>query len=152
MLAAPHKTFISHSLEETRAFGRRLAHLLKSGDLLALHGELGTGKTTLAKTILSTLTTLPENAIQSPTFTYLQIYETSHFPLCHFDLYRLTSSEDFVKRGFLDYLEKPYVCLIEWPSKIKDLLPPDSLCLLLSHLENRQRQFQECLWKEALCL
>jgi tRNA threonylcarbamoyl adenosine modification protein YjeE len=90
--------------EETIQFGKELALDLKNNDLIALHGDLGAGKTTLVKGIVSEIAAVERRIVQSPTFTYLNIYETDP-PLYHFDLYRLKSAEEFIQMGFLDFFD-----------------------------------------------
>jgi len=151
MLGVTCQEFLSSSTEETQAFGSHLASQLIQGDILCLQGDLGAGKTTLCKSLISSLTGLPKESIQSPTFTYLQVYETPFFSICHFDLYRLNSSEDFINLGFLDYFDKSYLCLIEWPCKIVDLIPKNALQLTLSHITQTQRKLCLGRWGDAPC-
>lgn len=108
---------------DTKKFGENFAKTLVRGDIIALHGDLGTGKTTFAKGLIRFFTHCSEDFVQSPTFTYLNIYEGS-IPVFHFDLYRLSGEEDFITMGFLDYLTTTEgICLIEWPIRINSILP-----------------------------
>lgn len=152
MLDVDRQELLSSSIEETQAFGHQLASHLAQGDILCLQGDLGAGKTTLCKSLISSLTGISKESIQSPTFTYLQLYETPFFSICHFDLYRLNSSEDFVNLGFLDYFDKSYLCLIEWPCKIADLIPKSALQLTLSHITQTQRKLCLGRWGDVPCL
>lgn len=122
---------------ETQKIAKELANTLQKGDVLALHGDLGAGKTTFVKAAASLLA--PNALVQSPTFTYLNIYEASP-PLFHFDLYRLQSEKKFIEMGFLDYLHSEEgVCFIEWPECIEALLPKKTKHVRLSHTENGGR-------------
>ena len=124
---------ISSSPEETYAIGKKIAAHLTPGTILCLDGDLGAGKTTLLKGLISTLVDIEEEKIQSPTFVLLNLYISSTFPLCHFDLYRMNSPKEFQERGFLDYFDNHHVCLIEWSCNIASLLPPHALHLRLTY-------------------
>lgn len=125
MLANLH--VLSFSIEETRHFAQQIARELKPGALIALKGDLGAGKTTLAKALISSLIDIDEDMVSSPTFTYLNIYENPELMVYHFDLYRLASEQGFIERGFTDFLHTSGICLIEWPERIDSLLPPHYL-------------------------
>lgn len=117
-------------LDETQliGFGRCLAPFLAPGDLLALHGDLGAGKSTLARAILQGLGA--EEDVPSPTFTLVQTYDFA-FPVWHVDLYRLDAPEDALELG----LEEAYdtaLCLIEWPERLGASLPAHALHLRLA--------------------
>ena len=101
-------------LGATEAFGARIARALKKGDTVALTGDLGAGKTTLARAILTSLGV--GEAVPSPTFTLVQNYGTARLNVSHFDLYRLKSGRDLDELGLDEALEHG-AALIEWPSK-----------------------------------
>lgn len=103
------------SLEETIAIGKELATSLQPGDVLALSGDLGAGKTTFVKGLALGLDI--EEPIQSPTYVYLNEYQ-GRIPLFHFDLYRLKGVEDFINLGFDEFMSRGGVCAIEWPERI----------------------------------
>lgn len=109
-------------------FGRRLALSLAPGDVLALHGPLGAGKSTLARAILQGLGA--EEDIPSPTFTLVQTYDFG-FPVWHVDLYRLDSPDDALELGLEDAFDTA-LCLIEWPERLGAYLPTCALHLRLS--------------------
>src|SRR3990167_1792493 len=112
------KTF--DSTEETIRQARAFARKLVPGDVLCLHGDLGVGKTTFAKGIIEELCEkVHRDEVTSPTFVTLNLYEN----VAHFDLYRLEAMTNFVNSGFLEYLEEPYIAIIEWPILIAPLLP-----------------------------
>jgi tRNA threonylcarbamoyladenosine biosynthesis protein TsaE len=114
--------------EATMALGARLAAAARGGDVLALWGELGAGKTTLARGFLQALGLKEE--VPSPTFTLVQVYELSP-PVWHFDLYRLTRADEVWELGLEQALAEG-VALIEWPERLGALLPPDRLDVALS--------------------
>jgi len=113
---------ISHSPEETEAAGRRLAAALRPGDVVALTGDLGAGKTAFTRGLAAGLGC--GDAVSSPTFTLIQEYGGGRLPLYHMDLYRLESVEEAIRIGIEEYLEGDGVAVIEWAEKFPDLLPP----------------------------
>lgn len=125
------------SPEETFALGKQIAEGLPTQGIVALEGDLGSGKTTLAKGIISTLTGEDPDGITSPTFTYMQHYpgKTSVF---HFDLYRLKGVDDFLRLGFSDFFGEG-LCLIEWPDRIAPLLSEKTIRIRLDYSANHER-------------
>jgi tRNA threonylcarbamoyladenosine biosynthesis protein TsaE len=111
----------THSPEETIEFGRRLATELRAGDVVALTGELGAGKTCLVKGIALGLGIAHE--ITSPTFTIIHEYRGVLLPFYHIDLYRLDSTQEVIAVGIEEYLPGDGVTVIEWAEKIEALLP-----------------------------
>lgn len=114
--------------QATARFGNALAARLRAGDVVALSGPLGAGKTTLARSIIANLTGRRETP--SPTFSLVETYDAAEFPLFHFDLYRLEKAEDVWELGLEDALDG--VSLIEWPERIERLLPADVLAIRLA--------------------
>jgi len=112
----------SKSADETLSFGASFARRLKCGDVVALSGDLGAGKTVLSKGIAQGLGIT--RAITSPTFTLLNIYDEGIIPLYHFDFYRLTSLEEAEEAGLGEYVgSSDAISLIEWADRAKELLP-----------------------------
>ncbi len=111
----------------TRALGRALAPHLGIGDVVALSGTLGVGKTTLARAILEALGATGK--IASPTFTLVQTYPLA-VPIWHFDLYRVKRAAEIAELGLDEALDTA-ISLIEWPELVLDLLPPDALHIRL---------------------
>ena len=97
--------------EDTTAFGRKLAEELEAGDILALIGDLGTGKTTLTKSVAAGLGVTED--ITSPTFNIVNEYHSGRLPLYHFDVYRLESGADLFEIGGEEYFDAGGVCIIE---------------------------------------
>ena len=114
-------TIISHSPAETFAHGRALAATLRAGDVLALDGDLGAGKTHFVKGIAAGLGC--EGDVTSPTFTLVHEYTGGRLPLFHFDFYRLDSEDETLRIGLDDYLGGGGVLVIEWAGKFPALLP-----------------------------
>lgn len=133
---------MARSLDDTRLLAEKVAGDLTRGSLVALYGDLGAGKTTFAKTIISSLTGLAYETITSPTFNYMTLYSTKVGDiLCHFDLYRLKTAKDFLLSGFEEYLDNPYITLIEWPDRITELLPLPYKKITISHAPEQTREF-----------
>jgi tRNA threonylcarbamoyladenosine biosynthesis protein TsaE len=113
----------------TAALGRRLAALLGRGDALCLFGDLGAGKTTLARGVVQAWTQSDEEA-PSPTYTLVQTYEGDAGRLSHFDLYRLREPAEVLELGFEEALAEG-VCVIEWPERLGATLPANRIELRL---------------------
>jgi tRNA threonylcarbamoyladenosine biosynthesis protein TsaE len=119
--------FISHSPEETRRAGADAARSATAGDVFALTGDLGAGKTQFAKGFVAALA--PGAEATSPTFTLVHEYTGGRLPVYHFDFYRAETADALVRLGIDDYLEGDGVCLIEWADRFRELLPPTTHCL-----------------------
>ncbi len=107
------------------------------GDLVALTGELGSGKTTLIQGICEGLGV--QEKVTSPTFVIITTYK-GRIPVNHFDLYRLEKREEFIDLGYEEYFFNKSVTLIEWSDKINDLLPSKRIDILLSRLKKNERE------------
>jgi len=129
----------TESVDETYALGRQLTDVLGAGAVVALYGDLGTGKTHLVKGIADGLG-LPPAAVRSPTFTILHTYEDGRCPLHHFDAYRVQTPDEFVELGFEEYVHGDGITCIEWADRIEGLLPPGTLRLRLAHVGPQQRR------------
>jgi len=113
----------------TLGYGKKLAEILQPGLFVALSGELGSGKTTLARGILRGLGY--DGKVKSPTYTLVEHYNLSRLDLYHFDLYRFMDSRELLEAGFRDDFDSRNVCLIEWPERAQDLLPIADLSVSL---------------------
>ncbi len=113
----------------TLALGARLGRLLRAGDIVALSGPLGAGKTSLARAAIGALTGRAE--APSPTFGLVETYDAPGFTLWHFDLYRLEKAEEVWELGFEEALDGGAL-LIEWPERIAALLPAQTLLIRLT--------------------
>ena len=129
--------------EDTRALGLEIADALEPGDIVALIGDLGTGKTALTKYIAEGLGIKEE--ISSPTFTIVKEYRSGRLPLYHFDVYRLGSGEELLDIGAEEMLEGDGVCVIEWADIAADVLPADALVVKLDYGEDAGSRFVELL-------
>ena len=130
---------ITHSAEETIAWGRKLAEKLQAPVLLLLSGELGTGKTTLTKGIVAGLHAAPEDEVTSPTFTLLHEYGSGK-KVFHGDLYRIESFHDFETLGLEDVFAQPAIVILEWSEKFPLKTPWPLLRLRLEHLGGDARR------------
>ncbi|MCJ8519799.1 tRNA threonylcarbamoyl adenosine modification protein YjeE [Pseudorhizobium tarimense] len=118
----------------TQRLGEDLALALRPGDCLALSGELGTGKSTLARALLRAVADEDELEVPSPTFTLVQSYDL-RIPVSHFDLYRLADPSELDELG-LDEALATGICLVEWPEMAEELLPANRLTLRLEHRQD----------------
>lgn len=129
------------SPEATIAFGRDFAAQLRAGDVLALCGDLGAGKTHFVKGLAAGLGT--EATVTSPTFTLIHEYPGGRLPLFHFDLYRLESEDELLRIGFDDYLDAAGVFALEWAEKFPALLPAHTRWLRFTHRADGTREVTE---------
>jgi tRNA threonylcarbamoyladenosine biosynthesis protein TsaE len=128
--------YLSHSEKDTLEFARELGKDARPGTVFALTGELGSGKTIIAKGIALGLGVADE--ITSPTFTLLEIY-TGRAPLYHFDLYRIESEDELDRLFFEEYWEDEGVCIIEWAEKAKGRLPEGYMAITIEYLDETKR-------------
>ncbi len=113
-------TIITHSEAETIDFGKSFAQNMKKGSLLALYGDLGTGKTQFIKGVCTGLGV--QDDVTSPTFTLMNIYDGRE-KIFHFDFYRLSSDSQIFDLGIDDFIFSDGICLIEWAEKAERFLP-----------------------------
>jgi tRNA threonylcarbamoyladenosine biosynthesis protein TsaE len=118
-------------LAATEALAARLAPCLRPGDLLALWGDLGVGKTAFARALIRGATGRPDEEVPSPSFTLLQSYDSGLGAIHHFDLYRLRHPDELVELGWDDAMVGGIV-LVEWPGHAGSLLPGGRLDLTLA--------------------
>lgn len=111
----------SNSAQETFLLGKKLGEIVKEKDVYSLVGDLGVGKTVFTQGFAEGLKI--KEAINSPTFTIVQIYETGRIPLYHFDVYRIGDVEEMEEIGYEDYFYGNGICLIEWANLITEILP-----------------------------
>lgn len=125
------RTINLDSEEATTRLAEDLAMILKPGDVIALEGDLGAGKSAFARALIRAFVDDAALDVPSPTFTLVQPYEMGRFPLAHFDLYRLSDPEELIELGF-DELLQDGAALIEWPSRAEEDLPDSALTLSLA--------------------
>ncbi len=112
--------FITHSPEETEAVGKALATQLNPGAVIAYTGDLGAGKTAFTRGLARGLGIL--DPVTSPTYTIVNEYLSGKMPLFHFDMYRLSCSDELFDIGWEDYLLRGGVCAVEWSENVEDAL------------------------------
>ena len=121
------------SVQETIQFGKQLGQQLTGGEVLALTGDLGTGKTVLTRGIALGLG-IPMDQVSSPTFTLIQEYPGS-IPLIHVDLYRLERPSEISALGLEEYFTPSTIVIIEWAERFPQILPSDHIAIRLEHGE-----------------
>lgn len=131
---------ILHTRNDTAIAGETLGRLLDPGDVVALIGDLGAGKTTLTQAIARGMGVVAP--VTSPTFTLVHEYDGDP-PLFHFDPYRLTRPEDLYDLAFDDYLRQRGVIVVEWADKVASQLPYDRLTLRLTPLETNDDELED---------
>lgn len=117
------------NIEETTRLGFNIGKLLKSGDIVCLTGDLGTGKTHITKGIAKGLDI--DEHITSPTFTIVNEYDSDRLKLYHFDVYRVSDPDEIYAIGFDDYIFSDGVSIIEWANYIEEILPDEYLHILI---------------------
>ncbi len=130
--------FFTKSPTETRRLGERIGKILLPGDVVALTGELGSGKTVLTKGIARGLG-IKGNPVRSPSFLLIKEY-SGKIPLFHFDLYRLKNPEELNSIGYEEYFSGKGVVAIEWAERAKNFLPEEYLEIALSILNKNGRK------------
>ncbi|MBS4095462.1 MAG: tRNA (adenosine(37)-N6)-threonylcarbamoyltransferase complex ATPase subunit type 1 TsaE [Sulfuricella sp.] len=137
--------------EATRVLGADLAKCLRPGLVIFLDGDLGAGKTTLARALLQALGY--QGKVKSPTYTLVEIYVVSNLYLYHFDFYRFNDPEEWQEAGFREYFNDASICLVEWPEKAGGLLPPADIQIALRIAgQGRQAEITTGTEKGRLCL
>jgi len=131
-------TFTTASAEETIEVGAMVAKRLKAGDIVALSGGLGAGKTTLVKGIAKGLGVKNYRYVNSPSFVLVKEYK-GKVPLFHFDIYRLNNLKDIEEIGYEDYLARKGVVVIEWSEKMSRILPKGRLDIDLKIKNTNER-------------
>ncbi len=111
----------TNSPQETYQLGKRIGKIVNQGDVISLIGDLGVGKTVFTQGLAKGLGI--DEAINSPTFTIVQVYEEGRMPFYHFDVYRIGDIEEMDEIGYEDYFYGNGVCLVEWANLIEEILP-----------------------------
>ena len=131
---------ITNNAAETRALGRRLAEQLKAGDVILLEGELGAGKSELARGVAGGLGVT--ETVTSPSFTILNVYESGRIPLYHFDWYRLESSEELYELGMDEFLGGDGIAVVEWPGRCPDAVPEGAVRIRMTAAGENERMIE----------
>ncbi|WP_314923349.1 tRNA (adenosine(37)-N6)-threonylcarbamoyltransferase complex ATPase subunit type 1 TsaE [Mogibacterium diversum] len=129
---------------DTEEFGMKLASSLEPGDIVALIGDLGTGKTTLTKYIAKGLG-VTEN-IDSPTFNIVKEHKSGIIPLFHFDVYRLSSGDELLDIGADEYFYSDGVCIIEWADIVADVVPEKAKVIFIEYGEKQGERVYRCIF------
>ncbi|WP_394781023.1 tRNA (adenosine(37)-N6)-threonylcarbamoyltransferase complex ATPase subunit type 1 TsaE [Undibacterium sp.] len=149
-----YKTYLADEAA-TQALGRRLANCLVPGLNIYLHGDLGAGKTALTRAVLHAAG--HAGHVKSPTYTlaepYTVILRRQQVKIMHFDLYRMSSAEEFLDAGFREEFNAGNICIVEWPEKADTVLPVPDLNVFLSVAgEGRDVELQALSDKGTECL
>ncbi|MBR1393431.1 MAG: tRNA (adenosine(37)-N6)-threonylcarbamoyltransferase complex ATPase subunit type 1 TsaE [Ruminococcus sp.] len=131
-------TFETSSPGETIVLGREIGALLRGGECIAYRGDLGAGKTTMTRGIALGIGL--DDDVTSPTFALVNEYRGGRLSLCHFDMYRITSSADLETTGFFDYMDDDTVLAVEWSENIEDALPPGTIIITLERTGDDTRK------------
>jgi tRNA threonylcarbamoyladenosine biosynthesis protein TsaE len=126
---------------ETIRLGKRIGHLLHAGDVVALTGELGTGKTHLIKGLAAGTGIRKSSYVSSPSFTFIHEY-SGKVPFYHIDLYRLESEKEAEALGLEEYLGSAGITAIEWADKISARLPQERLLIRLFYVDDHSRSIE----------
>jgi len=119
--------------EAMKEFGRTLGGMLKSGDVVALVGDLGAGKTHITQGISAACGYQGE--VTSPTFALVNEYASAMPEILHFDLYRMERAEELLEIGWEDYLERDAIIIVEWADRFPELMPTGTHCIHIQHSE-----------------
>ena len=130
----------SHSAAETRALGQAMAEELQPGTVILLRGDLGAGKSELARGIARGLGVT--ETVTSPSFTILNVYESGRLPLYHFDWYRLESAEELYELGMEEYLGGNGVAVVEWPERCEEAVPEGCITIRMTATGENDRRIE----------
>ena len=130
-------TFISNSVAETETFGRNFAERIKQGSVLALGGELGSGKTHFVKGVAAGIGSRAE--VTSPTFTLIHEYRHGRLPIYHFDFFRIEDQASAERLGLDEYFFSDGVSIVEWADKFPGLIPQDAIWIRFETKSETQR-------------
>jgi len=131
--------YISSSPEQTEELGLKIGQVLEAGAILCLTGDLGTGKTTLTKSVAKALEV--KEYVTSPSYTIVNEYE-GKLPVYHFDVYRINEIEELYEIGYEEYFFGRGVTIIEWASMIMELIPEDAIKVEIERLDDMARKFK----------
>ncbi|MCR5297290.1 MAG: tRNA (adenosine(37)-N6)-threonylcarbamoyltransferase complex ATPase subunit type 1 TsaE [Clostridiales bacterium] len=131
---------ITHSVQETRDAGAKLAERLHPGDVVVLEGDLGAGKSELTRGIARGLGV--RETVTSPSFTILNVYESGRCPLYHFDWYRLESADELYEMGMDEYLGGDGIAVVEWPGRCPEAVPENALRIRLEQAGENERKIE----------
>ena len=129
------------SEQETEQLGERIGQTAKPGTVIALIGDLGTGKTTLTKSIARGLGVT--ETVTSPTFNIIREYKSGRIPLYHFDVYRIADPDEMFELGYEEYFYGDGICVVEWADIIEELLPEDAVIIRIARgADEEEREYR----------
>jgi len=129
----------SNSVEQTESIAAELAATVRGGEIIALEGDLGAGKTQFVRGLVRELGGDPRS-VSSPTFVLLNVYDTGRLKVFHLDAYRVSGAEDFEAIGFAELLDQNGVVIIEWASRVQSLLPDDAISVRIDRTGVKTRE------------
>jgi len=132
-------TIITNNEAETTREGEKLGQKLKPGAVVALHGDLGAGKTAFVRGLAIGLGI--DMVVSSPTFTIVNEYP-GDIPLFHFDMYRLDNASELYDIGWDDYHDRDGVCAVEWSENVPGAFPPDAIIVIIDIISNNVRRLE----------
>lgn len=134
------QTFKTHSPTETQTLGEQLGKTLKSGDVIALIGDLGTGKTCLTQGIARGIGIAPDEVVSSPSYILINEYNGT-IPIYHIDLYRLETAAEIAELGLTEYMDSDGICIIEWAERMEHALPKNHMRIDIRWEDENVRHF-----------
>ena len=135
------ETFQTHSPEETRTIGQQIGETLKAGDVIALIGDLGAGKTCLTQGLARGIGIASQQVVNSPSYTLINEY-AGELPIFHIDLYRLQHHGELIDLGLEEYLEGNGICIIEWADRMSNLLPVSYIQITMTWVDESTRRIE----------
>ena len=139
------------SEKETERIGEAIGRAAEPGTVVALIGDLGTGKTTLTKSIARGLGVT--ETVTSPTFNIIREYKTGRIPLYHFDVYRIGDPDEMFELGYEEYFYGDGICVVEWADIIEELLPEDAVIIRIERgASEEEREYRIESEDEKLCI
>ena len=135
---------------ETQQLGERIGQAAAPGMVVALIGDLGTGKTTLTKAIARGLGVT--ETVTSPTFNIIREYKSGRIPLYHFDVYRIADPDEMFELGYEEYFYGDGICVVEWADIIEELLPEDTVVIHIDRGASEEEREYTVESEEDLCI
>lgn len=138
------KEFISKNVSDTDIIAAEIASLLKKGDVLALYGEMGAGKTAFVRGLVKALCPECLPLVHSPTFAIVNEYEGDSVTVYHYDLYRISDEDDLYSTGYFDRLGGEGIVVTEWSELIAAAIPGNAYRLRIEKIGDTERKFTLC--------
>ena len=135
------ETFQTHSPEETRTIGQQIGETLKAGDVIALIGDLGAGKTCLTQGLARGIGIASQEVVNSPSYTLINEY-AGKITIFHIDLYRLQHHGEIIDLGLEEYLGGNGICIIEWADRMSNLLPANYIQVTMTWVDESTRRIE----------